>query len=313
MHRRYLLLFLLIFVTASLPVSAQDVGCGPSLGLQPGARIYTRPGIYIRNLPTRSGGIAEYLDRSLTFRVTGGPVCADGLNWWAVRGPINYNPGWIAEKESPTGRYLIFPADPDPATLCSTPIILSVGQTVPVVSGGLRVRAAPGLDARVLTVALADTELTIRGTPVCVDEYNWWPVVAPVSPNSDLLIEGWVAEGFGGDVPWLAQPPAPSLEAGNLCGPPLRGLGVGTRAYVNDPNTNIPRNLRAEPGTDAPLLYTLVDGVAFTIIAGPVCANNLNWWQIQVLTRPDVVGWLAEGGPGNYWIRRFRPVSNIPG
>ena len=78
---------------------------------------------------------------TITFRVTEGPVCADGLNWWRVRGPVNFNPGWIAEKESPTGRYLIFPVPPDPETLCADPINLTIGERVPVVSGGLRVRA----------------------------------------------------------------------------------------------------------------------------------------------------------------------------
>lgn len=305
-RQRVLILFLLIMLSASfVPVAAQDVGCGPTLDLQPGSRINTRPGINIRNLPTLSGGVVEYLDSSITFRITEGPVCADGLNWWRVIGPSNYNPGWIAEKESPTGRYLIF-AVPEVEVTCAEPIVLSIGQRVPVVSGGLRVRAEPTLEALVLTVALDDTELTIIGGPVCAEGYNWWQVVAPVNPSSAVEVQGWVAEGFGGAVPWLAQPPAPSLEAGNLCPAPMRGLGVGTRAYVNYPGGNIPRNLRSDPTTDAPVLYTLVDGIAFTIIGGPVCANNLNWWQIQVTTRPDVIGWLAEGGPGNYWIRRFR-------
>lgn len=316
MLKRHPILFLLLIIAllgSTLPATAQGTACGQPLDLTPGLRIHTRPGIYIRNLPTISGGIVEYLDSSITFRITDGPVCADGLNWWHVRGPINYDPGWIAEKESPTGRYLIFRADPDPATLCSAPIPLSIGQRVPVTSGGLRVRTEPGLEARVLTVALIDTEVTIVGGPQCVDKLNWWQITLPASPTTDVLVRGWVAEGYGGAVPWLALPPGPSLEAGNLCAPPMRGLGVGTQAYVNAAQTNVLRRIRSDPGTDAPVLYTMVDGVAFHIIAGPICANNLNWWQIQVITRPDVIGWLAEGGPGDYWIRRFRPVSNIPG
>ncbi len=299
------ILFMIILPSLAAPVRAQDLSCGTSLGLQPGSRIHTRPGINIRNLPTLSGGVVEYLNVSITFRITEGPVCANGVYWWRVIGPSNFNPGWIAEKESPTGRYLIFPV-PEPVLTCSEPIILSIGQRVPVVNGGLRVRAAPALDGQVLTVALIDTELMVTGGPVCADGYNWWQVIAPVNPASAVQVQGWVAEGFSGAVPWLAQPPGPSLEAGNLCPSPMRGLGVGTRAYVNYPGGNIPRNLRSDPTTDAPVLYTLIDGIAFTIIGGPVCANNLNWWQIQVTTRPDVIGWLAEGGPGNYWIRRFR-------
>jgi hypothetical protein len=306
MRQLFSILFLIALAGGLRPAAAQDTSCAPPLELAPGARIHTRPGINIRNLPSRSGGVVEYLDSSITFRITQGPVCADGVNWWRVSGPTNFNPGWIAERESRDGRYLIFPADPDPATLCAPPIDLTIGQSVPVVSGGIRVRAAPTLAGQVLTVVLADTRVTVVGGPVCADGYNWWEVTAPINPASDLLVRGWLAEGFGGAIPWLAQPPGPSLEAGNLCPPPLRGLGVGTRAYVSYRTGDLPRNLRAEPGRDAPVLYTLIDGIAFTIIGGPVCADNINWWQIQITTRPDAVGWLAEGGPGNYWIRRFR-------
>src|SRR5690606_8908142 len=166
MLKRYPIALLLIMVTLSLiaiPAHAQDVGCGVPLELAVGDLLNTRPGINIRNLPTLSGGVVEYLDSSITFRVTEGPVCADGLNWWRVRGPVNFNPGWIAEKESPTGRYLIFPVPPDPETLCADPINLTIGERVPVASGGLRVRAEAGLSAQVLTVALANTTLSIVG------------------------------------------------------------------------------------------------------------------------------------------------------
>ncbi len=305
MLKRYPVALLLIMVTLSLlalPAHAQDVGCGVPLELAVGDLLNTRPGINIRNLPTLSGGVVEYLDSSITFRVTEGPVCADGLNWWRVRGPVNFNPGWIAEKESPTGRYLIFPVPPDPETLCADPINLTIGQQVPVVSGGLRVRAEAGLSAQVLTVALANTTLSIVGGPVCANGYNWWQVIAPVNPTSAVNVRGWVAEGFGGDVPWLEEP-APVSE---VCAPPLRGLGPGVRAYVNYRTGNEPRNLRAEPTVAGDLVVTLIDGVAFTILEGPVCAGGYNWWKIEITTRPDVVGWLAEGGAGNYWIRRFR-------
>ena len=31
-------------------------------------------------------------------------------------------------------------------------------------------------------------------------------------------------------------------------------------------------------------------------------AEGYNWWQIRILSRPDVTGWLSEGGPQGYWI-----------
>lgn len=276
--------------------------CSQPLALVPGSIIYTRPGINIRNQPTLSGGVVQYLDQSITYRVTDGPVCADGVNWWQVRGPIGFNPGWVAEKESSFGRYLIFPADTLEPT-CAEPLNLPVGERVPLLNGGIRVRAEPSLSALVLTVALIDTPVTIVGEPVCADDFNWWPVEAV---NAGVTYRGWMAEGFAGE-PWVQEELLRSEEAGTLCAPPLN-IGVGTRAYVGYRDDE-PKSLRAEPSLDAPLLYTLVEGIAFTVIGGPVCANNLNWWQIQIISRPDVTGWLAEGGTGNYWIRRFSAIE----
>ena len=276
--------------------------CSEPLPLVVGAIIYTRPGINIRNMPTLSGAIVNYLDSSITYRVTGDYVCADGVNWWPVRGPIGYNPGWVAEKESSLGRYLIFPADL-PIPECADPLNLPIGQRVPLLNGGIRVRSNPSLTGQVLTVALIDSPVTVIGEPVCNDDFNWWPVEVI---NVGVTYTGWMAEGFAGE-PWVVQSGLPSEEEGTLCAPPLN-IGEGTRAYVGYRDDE-PKSLRAAPGRDSDLLYTLVEGIAFTVIGGPVCANNLNWWEIQITTRPDVTGWLAEGGPGNYWIRRFTAIE----
>jgi hypothetical protein len=70
-----------------------------------------------------------------------------------------------------------------------------------------------------------------------------------------------------------------------------------------------PKNLRDAPSLSAPILYTLVDGIAFEVIGGPVCAESYNWWNIRIRGREDVTGWFAEGGPGDYWIRVGDPPS----
>lgn len=276
--------------------------CSEPLALVVGSIIYTRPGINIRNLPTISGAIVQYLDQSITYRVTGDSVCADGVNWWPIRGPIGYNPGWVAEKESSLGRYLIFPAEPL-GPQCAEPLSLPIGQRVPLSNGGIRVRSEPSLNGQVLTVALIDTPVTIIGLPVCADDYNWWPVEVI---NVGITYVGWMAEGFAGQ-PWVVELGLPSEAAGTLCAPPLN-IGEGTRAYVGYRDDD-PKSLRVAPGKNSELLYTLVEGIAFTVIGGPICADNLNWWQIQIISRPDVTGWLAEGGPGNYWIRRFEAIE----
>jgi hypothetical protein len=302
MTRRVMIL--LAFLLSAWPLAAQvDVGCGPTLPLAPGSRINTRPGIYIRNLPTLSGGIAEYLDSSITFRVVGGPVCADGLNWWQVRGPVNFNPGWVAEREAADGRYLIFPADPDPAAACTEPLNLVPGSRVPLLNG-VRIRQEPNLSGLVLTVAPQGEVVTVISGPECVDELNWWQVQVPFA---GIIVQGWMAEGYP-ERDFVRDPDLP--DPSEICGPPIP-LKIGNRASVNVEDFR-PKNLRAAPGRQAPVLYALIEGIAFDVIGGPVCADNLNWWQIQIVARPEVTGWLAEGGPGNLAISRFTD-DHIPG
>lgn len=304
MTRSIALMLALALLLVSLPAQAQvDVGCGPSLAITPGMRINTRPGIYIRNLPTRSGGIAEYLQNSYTLRVVEGPACADGLNWWRVVGPSNINPGWIAEKEAPDGRYLIFPIEEDPAALCPDPLNLVSGSRLPLLND-VRIRQEPNLNALVLHVAPTGETATIISGPQCVDTLNWWQVQVPWQ---GIIIQGWMAEGRFGDT-FLPDPDLPA--PGAICGPALR-LRIGDRGAVNVSDFK-PKHLRAAPGLNAPILYALIEGIAFDVLEGPVCADNLNWWRIQIVSRPEVTGWLSEGGPGNYAIKRFTQ-DRLPG
>lgn len=292
------LLLILLILSSGLPLAAQTEvpGCDEPLPLTVGARINTRPGIYIRNLPTLSGGIAQYLGASITFRVQGGPVCADGVNWWPVRGPVNFNPGWVAEREFAGGRFLIFAAEPNPETLCVEPLNLVAGSKLPLTSD-VRIRQEPTLDGFVLHVALQGETVTVIDGPRCVDELNWWLVQVPFS---GVIVQGWMAEGRFGRT-FVTDPDLPSPD--QICGPALP-MGVGDRAAVNVTDFK-PKNLRTEPGLNAPIMYKLIEGIPFDIVGGPVCASNLNWWQVQIVSRPEVVGWLSEGGPGNYAIKRF--------
>ncbi len=301
------LLLIVVFITllaTAFPGSAQDdIGCGTPLDLVPSQQINTRPGINIRNQPSLSGGIVNYLDASITYRVEGGPVCADGVNWWQVRGPVNFNPGWVAEKESPDGRYLIFALPLEQASECSEPLNLVPGSQMPLLNG-VRIRQEANLSGLVLTVAPTGEVVTIIDGPACNEDINWWLVQVPFQ---GLIIQGWMAQGYP-ERDFLPDPNP--IPADQICGPALP-LDIGDRAAVNVSDFK-PKNLRTAPGTYSPIMFKLIEGVAFDIIAGPVCASNLNWWQARIVTRPDVVGWISEGGPGNYAISRFTQ-DRIPG
>ncbi len=274
--------------------TATPAACDPPLALAPGQLVNTRPGINLRNLPQFTGAVVSYLETSLTLRVEDGPVCETGINWWRVRAPANYNPGWVAEREFLGGRYLIFPVI-DPADICPTPLTLPPG-TQAALLNGLRVRAEPGSAGLVLTVAPAGTVATVIEGPMCADTYNWWLVDVTVL---GVAYRGWVAEGFDGR-PFVDEPGEPPA----VCSVPLP-FTAGARGYVSYRDSK-PKSLRAAPDRESELLFTLIDGVAFEVLGGPVCADGFNWWNVQIISRPDAVGWLAEGVPGTYWVRGIR-------
>ena len=70
-----------------------------------------------------------------------------------------------------------------------------------------------------------------------------------------------------------------------------------------------PKSLRAAPGENSTLLFTLVFGVPFIVEeGGPVCANNMNWWKVRVLASTPVIGWVSEGSTfAGYWLATIDP------
>ncbi|MBI5929748.1 MAG: SH3 domain-containing protein [Chloroflexi bacterium] len=58
-------------------------------------------------------------------------------------------------------------------------------------------------------------------------------------------------------------------------------------------------NLRQTP--NGTILTTLAGGDIFNVIGGPICADNLYWWQVD---RSGMIGWLAEGS-NSYYIELY--------
>jgi hypothetical protein len=60
-----------------------------------------------------------------------------------------------------------------------------------------------------------------------------------------------------------------------------------------------PNNVRSEPTIGSPRLGEIPGGGVFTVIGGPVCADNYAWWQVDY---NGLVGWTAEGEGITYWL-----------
>ncbi len=274
------------------PVLTTTPGCPAPLGLVIGGVGYVRGGVNVRAQPSASSAQVNYTTQNTIVTVLEGPVCDGIYNWWRVELPGNG--GWIAEGRP--GRYWIYgAAAPAGTPVCSSPLGFSLGSRVELLYG-LRVRDRAALDGLVLTVAPAGSVVDILEGPACNQGYNWWRVQVTVL---GLTYHGWVAEGERGNGDTYMQPE--NFQPTPVCAPPL-GLAVGMRAYVDYPVGETPKNLRAAPGLNAELIATLIDGIGFEIMGTPLCADGFNWWPIRILSRPDVQGWFAEGGPLNYWI-----------
>ena len=80
----------------------------------------------------------------------------------------------------------------------------------------------------------------------------------------------------------------------------LSRLHVGNQAYVSfDPPWN--NNVRLSPNLGAALLGDLEPGEKMVIIDGPVCSDQMIWWNIEALNR-NLTGWTSEGDMENYWL-----------
>jgi hypothetical protein len=132
---------------------------------------------------------------------------------------------------------------------------------------------------------------------VCASNINWWKVRATVV---GVVYDGWVAESVPTRDPFFVIATRPP------CDFPLR-LQIGEQARVIYSDAQ-PKRLRAEPSTRGAILAELIENVPLQILDGPVCSDTYNWWRVRVLSSSPVEGWLAEGGPSNYWIA---PISDF--
>jgi hypothetical protein len=261
--------------------------CAAPLGLVEDSIVYIKGGVYLRADATVNSAIMAYLEQPMVFRVRGGPVCAQGYNWWLVSsGTLR---GWAAEGRADTGYFMTDSGilANEESIACGESAGFVVGETI-LLYKSLRVRTDPGLSSLVLTVATDGTEAIVLEGPVCADTYNWWKVRLQVL---GVIYDGWIAQGTKQSAyDWLESESALSQE---ICGQPL-ALDIGEAAYVAATN-NTRKRLRTAPSLDAPVLYDLIVNTPIIIVDGPVCKDGFNWWKVTVRSNIEATGWMAEG------------------
>ncbi len=70
-------------------------------------------------------------------------------------------------------------------------------------------------------------------------------------------------------------------------------------------STGEPVRVRTGPGTGNSILTLLPEGTIFYVTGGTVCGEPYWWWPVQTST--GIIGWMAEGVVGNYFIEPCGP------
>lgn len=314
-------------ITPGEPIDRMEAEAAPTVGprdcfvplpVEIGQRIEIEVGVNIRAFPDGSSGIVWNTAYNRQIRddegvlqlvenaalvpaiVLEGPRCGVGYNWWRVDILEQGVDGWVAEGRPDREGYLFrFAGATAPGDACFSIYDISVGETA-TVTVNTRIRTGPNPQgSETVSVIPANGEVLILAGPECINGILRWFVRATVA---GVIYEGWVSEGDGMFF-WLVPDDLPNEADGTLCATPL-SFAVGTPGEIIR-SVQQPRNLRASPSLDAPLLFDLVNGTPFIIEGGPVCSNNLNWWRVRIPASSPVIGWIAEGSPfTGYWLGR---------
>ncbi len=178
----------------------------------------------------------------------------------------------------------------------------------------VRVRDAAGKSGNVIAQLHGGDQMTIIGGPTCADGYVWWQI------KSDGGVTGWVAEGTSTQyfidpstssaptgTPVITLAPTVGVAIVNCPDTPPTQLNVAFRGVVRPAGAGKTPNsarIRDKAGKNGKVLGNLPEGVAFTVIGGPTCADSYVWWQIKADN--GLTGWTAEGDPTKYYIE---PIS----
>jgi len=107
-------------------------------------------------------------------------------------------------------------------------------------------------------------------------------------------VEPLTGTGFG-EFPVISAPNIPPTPVQTACPLPTRLTGLSTARVTPGPANN----LRSAPTLSATRLGQIPGSGAVALISGPVCADGMNWWQVNYNGN---VGWTSEGDANGYWM-----------
>ncbi len=157
---------------------------------------------------------------------------------------------------------------PAPNDACLTPLPLRPGVRVNT-RPGIYMRNAPTLSGAIIRYIDSSITFRVEDGPVCADGINWWRVIGPPG-----YTPGWVAETApDGSMALIFGVPS-DLDPSILCDDPLNFVSGSQFPLLYDVR------IRQDPGLDGLVLHVAPAGDTVTIIDGPQCIDELNWWLI---------------------------------
>lgn len=80
----------------------------------------------------------------------------------------------------------------------------------------------------------------------------------------------------------------------------LPRLEIGVRGRVLPGGNSI---VYDQPITNASQLGVIPGGASFTVLDGPICADNRIWWRVEYR---NLIGWVVEAGDAGYFVEPLR-------
>lgn len=96
-------------------------------------------------------------------------------------------------------------------------------------------------------------------------------------------------------------------KPGTTCAGAFTKLVPGVEAMVVGAPDDPPNRVRSGPSTTEEILSQIYPQTVVKILAGPVCADGLVFWNVEIASIPGGSGWTAEGDGVEYWLEPFKP------
>jgi LysM repeat protein len=167
----------------------------------------------------------------------------------------------------------------------------SLARVLPGSSNALRSQPGTGSNSAVIGEILGGNLINVLAGPTCADGYYWWQV------NYNGTI-GWTAEGQGSTY-WLEPVTTTSC-------PLTPRLTIGGQGRVI---TTTPSILFSQPASTSTVLGQIPSTGVFIVLAGPQCAENNYWWQVNY---NGTIGWTSEGQNMTYWLESVTTTTCSP-